>query len=215
MILKTPRDFFSYPHAVNDAVNVRIIGGDEASPHQFPYQVGLYCNSASGTTFCGGSLVSNNYILTAAHCLTNTLSVEIILGAHTITEDEDTQLRVTSEDFVYHSDWNTTTLVNDIGFIKLPEPVEENDYIGIVKIATGNETYSGNLGMTWAGLSTTVMIKPFILIRTGTISGWGRVTNVQDGVTPVLRYLTNDILSNEECIAIPPTTPSSNPATFA
>lgn len=49
--------------------NGRIVGGFEATRHQFPYQVGLVLHLTSGNSFCGGSLVSKNYVMTAAHCL--------------------------------------------------------------------------------------------------------------------------------------------------
>lgn len=47
----------------------RIAGGSEAARHQFPYQVGVVTHLTSGNGFCGGSLISSNYIMTAAHCL--------------------------------------------------------------------------------------------------------------------------------------------------
>jgi trypsin len=47
--------------------NGRIIGGDYATEGQFPYQIGLYID---GSGFCGGSLISADTVLTAAHCST-------------------------------------------------------------------------------------------------------------------------------------------------
>lgn len=49
-------------------ISPRIIGGQEATPHAYPYQVGIYVTYSGRTDFCGGSLVSKNYVLTAAHC---------------------------------------------------------------------------------------------------------------------------------------------------
>lgn len=43
----------------------RIIGGVEVKPGAFPHQAGLRIN---GQSFCGGSLISNLYVITAAHC---------------------------------------------------------------------------------------------------------------------------------------------------
>ena len=43
----------------------RITGGSLASRGQFPWQVGLIIN---GGSFCGGSLISSRWVLTAAHC---------------------------------------------------------------------------------------------------------------------------------------------------
>lgn len=47
----------------------RIVGGGEAARHQFPYQVGLVLHFDTGNGWCGGSLVSKNYIMSAAHCI--------------------------------------------------------------------------------------------------------------------------------------------------
>jgi len=49
---------------LNEQAN-RITNGNTAASGQFPWQVALVINGAS---FCGGSLISNRWVLTAAHC---------------------------------------------------------------------------------------------------------------------------------------------------
>lgn len=44
----------------------RIVGGDDASPGQFPYQISLRIKDSHT---CGGSIIDNEWILTAAHCV--------------------------------------------------------------------------------------------------------------------------------------------------
>lgn len=51
------------------SISPRIIGGQEAAPHAYPYQVAIYVTFTGRKDFCGGSLVSANYVLTAAHCV--------------------------------------------------------------------------------------------------------------------------------------------------
>lgn len=43
----------------------RIVGGGDASPGEWPWQVSLYVNS---TFVCGGTLINNQWVLTAAQC---------------------------------------------------------------------------------------------------------------------------------------------------
>ncbi|XP_068246760.1 uncharacterized protein [Palaemon carinicauda] len=47
----------------------RIVGGTEALPHEYPWQVGFLFQNY--LPFCGGSIISNHHILTAAHCFYN------------------------------------------------------------------------------------------------------------------------------------------------
>ncbi|XP_069971033.1 chymotrypsin BI-like [Penaeus vannamei] len=44
----------------------RIVGGTEAAPHSWPHQVALFIDNSQ---FCGGSLISSEWVLTAAHCM--------------------------------------------------------------------------------------------------------------------------------------------------
>jgi trypsin len=48
--------------------SVRIVGGREADIRQFPHSVSFKL-LRTGIHFCGGSIISNQHVLTAAHCL--------------------------------------------------------------------------------------------------------------------------------------------------
>lgn len=51
------------------ALQSRVINGDDASPNQFPYLAYLVLTKRGKTSECGGSIISEKHILTAAHCL--------------------------------------------------------------------------------------------------------------------------------------------------
>ncbi|XP_028137045.2 brachyurin [Diabrotica virgifera virgifera] len=97
-----------------------ITGGDVAVPHAYPYQVGIRINDDQ---FCGGSLISANFVLTAAHCVNRKdLSLDIILGAHNISDTETTQIHRTSANITIHEEFDDISFQNDIALIELDEP---------------------------------------------------------------------------------------------
>lgn len=66
--LELPEFYTVTQHAVTDALvkhrEGRIIGGEEASKNQFPYQVALFLNRVDSVHFCSGSIIDFNWILT-------------------------------------------------------------------------------------------------------------------------------------------------------
>lgn len=52
------------------------------------------------------------------------MHVDLIFGAHDISRQESTQVRMRSREIIIHPDWNPDTHANDIALIKLPNPVQ-------------------------------------------------------------------------------------------
>ena len=104
--------------------NSRIVGGEEATPHQYPWMAALFIDDK---WFCGGSLISDEWIMTAGHCADGASSVEVMLGAHNVREDaEDGRMEIISTDIVNHESYNPFLIHNDIALIHLPAPIEFN-----------------------------------------------------------------------------------------
>lgn len=55
---------------VNNPLPNRIVGGTKADPGEFPFQVRLNIRSRRGSSLCGGVIIDQRHILTAAHCMT-------------------------------------------------------------------------------------------------------------------------------------------------
>jgi len=70
-----------------------VVGGSEVEENSYPWMAALGSRTSEGGIkwFCGGSLISKNMILTAAHCVQNSgFSLDVVrLGAHNLGESED------------------------------------------------------------------------------------------------------------------------------
>lgn len=73
-------------------IRKRIVGGIEASVGDYPWIAAL--TDESGTTFCGGTLINNKIVLTAAHCMVgkNVKSFHVILGEIDLTSPDPESL---------------------------------------------------------------------------------------------------------------------------
>ncbi|CAB1346240.1 unnamed protein product [Coregonus sp. 'balchen'] len=104
----------------------RIVNGEEAVPHSWPWQVSL--QQTSGFHFCGGSLINENWVVTAAHC------------------NVATYHRVFT-----HPKWNPSTINNDISLIKLATPAVLNTNVSPVCLAETADVFSPGMTCVTSG----------------------------------------------------------------
>ena len=68
--------------------------------------------------------LGNDTILTSAHCLYDGLAAVIFLGAHALSMNDPNAIEVSSNQFIIHPEYNPSTLSNDLGLIKLADPIK-------------------------------------------------------------------------------------------
>jgi len=107
-----------------------IVGGTVAADGAWPWQVGiLQANKQDNyeAIFCGGSLVNQEWVLTAAHCVvdddgrvTTPKEIEILVGTNDLRKGGS---RVAVSRVIARSDYNPNTVSNDLALVKLAQPV--------------------------------------------------------------------------------------------
>ncbi|XP_051550510.1 trypsin-2-like [Myxocyprinus asiaticus] len=154
--------------------DVWIVGGNECEPHSKPWQA-LVISSVGR---CGGSLINENWVVSAAHCYKSSDSgIEVRLGKHNIAVDECTEQTILSEHVIPHPKYNPRPLDNDIMLIKLSKPATLNEYVQPVGLPTSYPP---------AGTRCNV-------------SGWG-LTNISTGDVPdKLQCLEVPTVSDRDC----------------
>lgn len=110
-----------------DGPTPRIIGGTATNPSDYPWAVALLRSNISdgfNAQFCGGTLIADRWILTAAHCVDNFSSaseIEVAIGISNLNEISNADRLAINTIFV-HPDYNVYSQDNDIALLELTTP---------------------------------------------------------------------------------------------
>uniref|UniRef100_A0A8C4TQ52 Peptidase S1 domain-containing protein n=1 Tax=Erpetoichthys calabaricus TaxID=27687 RepID=A0A8C4TQ52_ERPCA len=158
------------------AVTPRILNGQASQPGRWPWQVSL---RYGGTHICGGSVITNSWVLTAAQC--------VLLGMHVLQGENPGMVRSRVRRLIPHEKYNKSTMENNIALIELEQPVPYGHLIQPVCLPKSGHTFQLN--------------------GTCYVSGWGgprTLTTFSEPLsTPtVLRQAAVDLISSEQCDCI-------------
>uniref|UniRef100_A0A672FBD3 Coagulation factor IX n=1 Tax=Salarias fasciatus TaxID=181472 RepID=A0A672FBD3_SALFA len=136
----------------------RIVGGDEAKPGEIPWQVSLMSHSdvlKRAQPFCGGALLSELWVITAAHCLVweKSYSHDVSLAEGPERDHEVAEVHLHHLYNFEKSQYN-----HDIALLKLSTPVELSSHRR--PVCLGPKDFTENLLMEASG---------------SLVSGWGRL----------------------------------------
>ncbi|XP_047504461.1 trypsin-1-like isoform X2 [Pieris napi] len=155
----------------------RIVGGFPAGLNRYPWMVRLVYD---GQFHCGGSLVTKEYVVTAAHCVRKLKrsKIRIILGDHdqTLTTESAAIMRAVTS-IIRHRSFDADSYNNDIALLKLRKPVTFSKIIKPVCLPPASVDPAG---------------------KEGIVVGWGRTS--EGGQLPaIVQEVRVPILSLQQC----------------
>nr|XP_061807657.1 chymotrypsin-like protease CTRL-1 [Nerophis lumbriciformis] len=179
-ILLTSKDGVKAQVGCGEApLNSRIVGGDDAAEGTWPWQVSMHYN---GFHICGATVINEEWILTAAHCIlsTNLEPWRLYFGKQNQSDTSPNEVNRTVARIIVHPDYNNSTFNNDITVMKLSSPLNYTEYIRPICMASKDSKFN-NGTMCWG-------------------SGWGRLGADQPNVGfERLQEVKIPIIGNNQC----------------
>eukprot|EP00092_Neocalanus_flemingeri_P028963 GFUD01031446.1.p1 GENE.GFUD01031446.1~~GFUD01031446.1.p1 ORF type:complete len:453 (+),score=93.20 GFUD01031446.1:3-1361(+) len=168
---------------------MRIIGGVDAEPGEFPWQVSLArLSQGRSHLICGGTLISVRTVLTASHCLKQSASsYQVWLGkmSSLLDVEECHQQKFLVLKYFKHPDFNPTTLRNDVAIVSILSPYGQGArWTDWVLPACLHSSQHADLYKE--GLK-------------GQVSGWGLLDEEDTAMAHKLQHVTVPIIRQEKC----------------
>lgn len=164
----------------------KIINGKDSVANSWPWMVSLRIRSSSNILsrhFCGGTILDQNTVLTAAHCITVSPSrIVVIVGLHDLSELSSENIYSIQVIYV-HPSFNSILLENDVAVIKLARPITFTDTVSPVCLPETNDI-------------SVVYNKDVV------VTGWGSTTGSQGSPPLVLQQANLRVVTNnQKCFA--------------
>ncbi len=183
-----------------------IMGGEPVvDDGAWPWQVRLFDSHDAQSGFCGGSLISNQWVLTAAHCVVEfgKTTQKVVVGYGSVYQSKLTM--VDAEKVIANPGYGTDQK-GDVALIKLKEPLKDVTPIALADPATEKQVVGPQTKLTvtgWGALWDFQGFEAAKYIRNGLpmVSTQKLLNRNQLSSPDQLRQVTIDMIPNDECKA--------------
>nr|XP_051708491.1 polyserase-2 isoform X4 [Oryctolagus cuniculus] len=114
-----------FPRACGNRT-MKIVGGSPAPERRWPWQVSLRIGYSH---FCGGSLITSRWVLSAAHCILRYADYMVQLGDRMLDGSSEQALMVPVQKIIIHKDFEAASLTHDLALLRLAYSVNFSSYI--------------------------------------------------------------------------------------
>merc|ERR1711890_45640 len=135
----------------------RIVGGQDAEYGEFPHQIALLRGGVDGSLMCGGSLVAENWVVTAGHCCDGQSArhLGVAVGSHHLNKPDADQQNIAVKKVHLHEDYDSWTINNDTCLLELDGTATMGDHVGTIAFPKDGEEYDEGTVCTVTGWGTT------------------------------------------------------------
>ncbi|KAF1643143.1 FA10 factor, partial [Spelaeornis formosus] len=158
---------------------VRIVGGRECKDGECPWQALLINEDNEG--FCGGTILNEFYILTAAHCLHQARRFKVRVGDRNTEKEEGNEMVHEVDVVIKHNKFQRDTYDYDIAVLRLKTPITFRMNVAPACLPQKD----------WA--ESTLMTQ-----KTGIVSGFGR-THEKGRQSNILKMLEVPYVDRNTC----------------
>ncbi|XP_006817822.1 plasminogen-like [Saccoglossus kowalevskii] len=162
----------------NTEVSIQVVNGTEAVPHSWPWQISLHNNKGHS---CGGSILNDRWIITAAHCVFGSVNqiyiFDIVAGEHNLTDPAPSRAEYAVDKIIIHENYDASTLDNDIALLRTRTQITMTDEISEVCLPAQDRPYE-DMDEAW-------------------ITGWGDSMGTSD--ERALQQARTQLLNTSKC----------------